>query len=406
MGSGDSSRSCETSSQDLGYSYFPAENLIEYKWPPDETGEYYMLQEQVSEYLGVTSFKRKYPDLERRDLSHKEKLYLRELNVITETQCTLGLTALRSDEVIDLMIKEYPAKHAEYSVILQEKERQRITDHYKEYSQMQQQNTQKVEASKVPEYIKKAAKKAAEFNSNLNRERMEERRAYFDLQTHVGNFKFLTCFKKGAPCLVLLLNVNTAKNNNLKYIEPADFFNLKILVSGSSKNLSVILLSCLYSGSNDAEEGRGDEKRKTKGNSGRQKTRDKSATPRKDGSKRSVLPKSVPGYKPKVIPNAICGICLKGKESNKKGKPEALIHCSQCDNSGHPSCLDMTPELVAMIKTYPWQCMECKTCIICGQPHHEEEMMFCDVCDRGYHTFCVGLDAIPSGNKVKSYLLP
>jgi len=67
-------------------------------------------------------------------------------------------------------------------------------------------------------------------------------------------------------------------------------------------------------------------------------------------------------------------------------------------NPGHPSCLDMTPELVAMIKTYPWQCMECKTCIMCGQPHHEEEMMFCDVCDRGYHTFCVGLDAIPSGN--------
>lgn len=37
---------------------------------------------------------------------------------------------------------------------------------------------------------------------------------------------------------------------------------------------------------------------------------------------------------PKVIPNAICGICQRGKEANKKGKPEALIHCSQCDNSG------------------------------------------------------------------------
>lgn len=37
---------------------------------------------------------------------------------------------------------------------------------------------------------------------------------------------------------------------------------------------------------------------------------------------------------PKVIPSAICGICQKGKQSNKKGKPEALIHCSQCDNSG------------------------------------------------------------------------
>lgn len=37
---------------------------------------------------------------------------------------------------------------------------------------------------------------------------------------------------------------------------------------------------------------------------------------------------------PKVIPNAICGICQKGKEANKRGKPEALIHCSQCQNSG------------------------------------------------------------------------
>lgn len=47
----------------FSFSYYPAENLIEYKWPPDEAGEYYMLQEQVSEYLGVTSFKRKYPGI-------------------------------------------------------------------------------------------------------------------------------------------------------------------------------------------------------------------------------------------------------------------------------------------------------------------------------------------------------
>ncbi|XP_075858888.1 PHD finger protein 10 isoform X2 [Microcebus murinus] len=453
MGSGDSSRSCETSSQDLGltnaalnigvrsscfqffwvytwewnswiicFSYYPAENLIEYKWPPDETGEYYMLQEQVSEYLGVTSFKRKYP--ERRDLSHKEKLYLRELNVITETQCTLGLTALRSDEVIDLMIKEYPAKHAEYSVILQEKERQRITDHYKEYSQMQQQNTQKVEASKVPEYIKKAAKKAAEFNSNLNRERMEERRAYFDLQTHViqvprGKYKVLPTERTKVSSYPVALIPGQFQEYYKRY-SPDELRYLPLNTALYEPPLDPELPALDSDGdSDDVEDGRGDEKRKSKGTSdsssgnvsegesppdsqedsfqGRQKSKDKAATPRKDGSKRSVLSKSVPGYKPKVIPNAICGICLKGKESNKKGKAESLIHCSQCDNSGHPSCLDMTMELVSMIKTYPWQCMECKTCIICGQPHHEEEMMFCDVCDRGYHTFCVGLGAIPSG---------
>lgn len=57
----------------------------------------------------------------------------------------------------------------------------------------------------------------------------------------------------------------------------------------------------------------------------------------------------------------------------------------------------MSEELVGVIQTYRWQCMECKTCTVCQQPHHEDEMMFCDKCDRGYHTFCVGMDSIPTG---------
>lgn len=416
MGSGDSSRSCDTSSQEPGSTYFPAENLTEYKWPADDSGEYYMLQEQVSEYLGVTSFKRKYPDLERRDLSHKEKLYLRELNVITETQCTLGLTALRSDEVIDLMIKEYPVKHAEYSVILQERERQRIA---KEYSQMQQQNPQKVEASKVPEYIKKAAKKAAEFNSNFNRERMEERRAYFDLQTHIiqvpqGRYKVLAPERtKTGPYPVALIPgqfqdyYKRYSPNELRYLplntalfEPPLDPELPALDSdgdsddpeeakdGDKKTKASSDSSSGNTSDGDSQDGRG----QTKG-----KAKDRTGTPAKDATPRQGQQKSTLGYKPKVIANAICGICQKGKESNKKGKPEGLIHCSQCQNSGHPSCLDMSVELVSLIKTYPWQCMECKTCTVCEQPHHEEEMMFCDKCDRGFHTFCVGVDSIPLG---------
>lgn len=72
--------------------------------------------------------------------------------------------------------------------------------------------------------------------------------------------------------------------------------------------------------------------------------------------------------------------------------------------SGHPSCLDMSVALVSQIKSYPWQCMECKTCTVCEQPHHEEEMMFCDKCDRGYHTFCVGMDSIPLGESLADAL--
>ena len=40
---------------------FGADKLYEYKWPQSGKGDWYMLQEQISDYLGVKSFKRKYP---------------------------------------------------------------------------------------------------------------------------------------------------------------------------------------------------------------------------------------------------------------------------------------------------------------------------------------------------------
>uniref|UniRef100_A0A8C6L253 PHD finger protein 10 n=1 Tax=Nothobranchius furzeri TaxID=105023 RepID=A0A8C6L253_NOTFU len=342
-----------------------------------------MLQEQVSEYLGVTSFKRKYPDMERRDLSHKEKLYLREQNVITETQCTLGLTALRR------------------------------------CLQMQQQNPQKVEASKVPEYIKEAAKKAAEFNSNFNRERMEERRAYFDLQTHIiqvpqGRFKVLAPeLTRTGPYPVALIPgqfqdyYKRYSPNELRYLP----LNTALFEPPLDPELPALDSE---PDSDDAEDGKDVKKNKNSSDSSsgntsdmesqeggggghKSKVKDRTSMPGKD-QRHSSSYKATPGYKPKVIPSAMCGICLKGKEANRKGKPEALIHCSQCENSGHPSCLDMSEELVRVIQTYRWQCMECKTCTVCQQPHHEDEMMFCDKCDRGYHTFCVGMDLIPTGH--------
>ena len=40
---------------------------------------------------------------------------------------------------------------------------------------------------------------------------------------------------------------------------------------------------------------------------------------------------------------------------------------------------------------------DCKTCDQCHDPADEEKMLFCDFCDRGYHTYCVGLRSIPDG---------
>merc|ERR1711972_965135 len=60
-------------------------------------------------------------------------------------------------------------------------------------------------------------------------------------------------------------------------------------------------------------------------------------------------------------------------------------------------CLDLSPKILPQIRTYRWQCMECKVCVKCGIEKDEENLLFCDRCDRGYHTHCVGLDKIPRG---------
>ena len=53
-----------------------------------------------------------------------------------------------------------------------------------------------------------------------------------------------------------------------------------------------------------------------------------------------------------------------------------------CGGSAHPTCLKFTPNMVRQVKTYPWQCMECKTCTECGNSENDSELLFCDDCDR------------------------
>lgn len=69
--------------------------IAEYDWPPftiecHSGRDTYMIQEQVAEYLGVKSFKRKYPDLFRRPVEMEERNYLMEKGLVSEKMCDLG----------------------------------------------------------------------------------------------------------------------------------------------------------------------------------------------------------------------------------------------------------------------------------------------------------------------------
>ncbi|XP_051909367.1 zinc finger protein DPF3 isoform X3 [Hippocampus zosterae] len=91
-----------------------------------------------------------------------------------------------------------------------------------------------------------------------------------------------------------------------------------------------------------------------------------------------------------IIPNDYCDFCLGDQDSNRKtGQAEELVSCSDCGRSGHPTCLQFTDNMMHAVRTYQWQCIECKSCSLCGTSENDDQLLFCDDCDRGYHMYCL-----------------
>jgi len=89
-------------------------------------------------------------------------------------------------------------------------------------------------------------------------------------------------------------------------------------------------------------------------------------------------------------PNPYCDFCLGDSTGNKKtSKPEKMVSCADCGRSAHPSCMQFSAALSAVVRTYRWQCIECKSCHFCGTSENDDQLLFCDDCDRGYHMYCL-----------------
>jgi zinc finger protein ubi-d4 len=71
-------------------------------------------------------------------------------------------------------------------------------------------------------------------------------------------------------------------------------------------------------------------------------------------------------------PSNYCDFCLGDSVENKKTKSaESLVSCSDCGRSAHPSCLQFTPNMIESVKKYRWQCIECKSCGLCGTSEND-----------------------------------
>ncbi|EDS41899.1 zinc-finger protein DPF3 [Culex quinquefasciatus] len=97
-----------------------------------------------------------------------------------------------------------------------------------------------------------------------------------------------------------------------------------------------------------------------------------------------------PPEKGRAVPSPYCDFCLGDARENKKTfEAEELVSCSDCGRSGHPTCLQFTANMIISVRKYRWQCIECKYCTMCGTSDNDDQLLFCDDCDRGYHMYCL-----------------
>lgn len=63
----------------------------------------------------------------------------------------------------------------------------------------------------------------------------------------------------------------------------------------------------------------------------------------------------------------LCHICkIKQNEQDND-----LVTCINCQHSYHPICLEINQDMLTIIKTYSWQCIDCKSCTKCTKTHDE-----------------------------------
>lgn len=352
--------------------------VCEYEWP-EKSGDRWVIQEQFCEFLDISGFKRKYPKIQRRNLDIEEVKFLYDKRVLTEQQYSMGVSVISYDDAVELLRRDFPSKH---DMLVREKMRKQ-----------RESMVMNISAEEMPAQLRKAAKSVSEFTAKLNQLRKEKFQSYYDSNTNtlhlpVKRFKrlnatqtkpsaypvtvlagqFATDFKKYAPEELKMMPLNTS------LVPPPVEADHHALFAFDDKELIIDPDEEIVSDEEPVPE-------KPK------KARIAKVTEeeRKEEQEETASNSS-------AVSDNTCCTC------RERFNPEDISQaCSVCLRSSHIGCLGITKDQHVVLSTYKWSCIECKTCCVCAQARNEDQILFCDRCDRGYHTFCVALRAIPKG---------
>ncbi|XP_073946067.1 PHD finger protein enhancer of yellow 3 isoform X2 [Choristoneura fumiferana] len=379
-----------------------AADVKEYMWPPPENPsdehQVMMIQEQVAMFLGVKSFKRRYPELKRRSVGGEERSYILRKGLVTEALCDLGITAVDASEVLDIMLSDYPHKYEEYRSHQRAKQQATVEEppvkvERVDRVEMKIEKTAepKPEPPKVdPEKTRQeaaaaAAAAASEWNTRINSMR---RGACADLQS-------MTVLRRRPPARDPPTHVRPPAGFYPHALLPGQYHHTYRVYTPDQLryfplNTAVAAPPAPASASESSSESEPDW-------GSHSDSSDTDRLPAKRKKLTKVKRSSVAETKEEPRDEELCRACHLREEGNRKYSHERFLVCSNCNGRLHPSCVELPADTIRKVREYAWQCAECKTCGACALPADDDKMLFCDLCDRGFHIYCVGLQRVPSG---------
>jgi hypothetical protein len=76
----------------------------------------------------------------------------------------------------------------------------------------------------------------------------------------------------------------------------------------------------------------------------------------------------------------------------------SLLTILDCAETFHWFCMDPAVPVPAKFRGH-WRCAHCKVCETCNDTGNEGQLLVCESCDRGFHTYCLqpALETVPEG---------
>lgn len=313
-----------------------ADSLVEWQWPPHQ-GEWFLLQEQVKEYLQTRNFHRRYPDIHRHSLAAEERNHLVDTGLFTEP--AFHFIAIKTDEVLDILKEDYPTKHRQVLSALRRRD--------------------------ALKQVKLVVKEADEADDDVTTERVSTELRDV-LVEDAQSFNKRLCVRRGGKFTCSSSKIEYLPRNT-QYIAPRTAtrrgrYPVALLPGQYTDNVPRYTSEEMYTLPINTVLLHNEIPPDTGANTGADTstgTGANTATNTSVSATNTSVSAAVPVPVKPVV--ARCGQCVK-----ELATTDRVIRCNTCRYQYHTLCISISDTMLKTVSKYSWDCPSCKRCSVCN----------------------------------------